>query len=424
MKRMHGFIAMVLAVLMLLSVTVYGKKEIKPDTLKVLIITSWEKDGLDAVLKNLTKETGISLEVEKVPEGEQGNTVIRTRFATNEKPDLLFYYTNVGEIRKLGNIDELFLKQDGQAWIKNFDKQAWLESMSADGKYYAAPYWGANAGGILYNKKVFKAAGVTVPKNWAELLQVCATLKAKGKIPYYISGKDGWTVMLTPWFAASKDLSVFKPKLESNQMKFSGYASFKDGLSKLIELKNKGFINSDYLSATYDNAQKALASGDTGMYPMVTFVIAAIAQKFPDKVNDIGFFPLPILGNGKDKVATWSPWGLYAVKGPKQDAAQRFVNYFESIPVQNKYFAVEGGIPAIKGVTKTKLSPAELEAKSFVDKGLGVDNFGTNWRYEFGDSGAQCQDALIGTATVDQTTESMQKELEKAAKAANDPHFQ
>lgn len=189
------------------------------------------------------------------------------------------------------------------------------------------------------------------------------------------------------------------------------------------DLKEKGYINKDYLSATYDNGQKAIANGDAGMYVMASWVMSDISSKFPDQVNDIGTFALPYYGDGKDVLSTWSPFGVFAIKGEKQDAAQRFINYFESIPVQDKYFSAEGGIPTIIGVTKTKLTAAELDAKALLDKGLGTVNFGTGWKYSIGDVGALCQDLIAGAKTADKVLESMQKTFDEGAKAANDPNW-
>ena len=56
----------------------------------------------------------------------------------------------------------------------------------------------------------------------------------------------------------------------------------------------KGYVQETYLSDSYDMAQTALAEGEAGMYVNDTGVIDEIASKYPDLVENIGAFPLPL----------------------------------------------------------------------------------------------------------------------------------
>jgi len=70
----------------------------------------------------------------------------------------------------------------------------WLQLGTVNGKLYGLYYKGANKSTIWYNVKAFKAAGVSPPKTFPQLLKVADTLKASGTPAFSIGGADGWTL--------------------------------------------------------------------------------------------------------------------------------------------------------------------------------------------------------------------------------------
>ncbi|MFC5404058.1 ABC transporter substrate-binding protein [Cohnella soli] len=403
-------------------------KPVETVKLKVLGHTTWFKSGWDAIKKDALVH-GFELVEEKVPDSDAGNDLIKTRFATQDLPDILLYFPG-NLFKDFGAPADIFVKQEDQPWMENFDKAAWVralddkENLKGDRGFYAAPYWGSNVSVVLYNKKVFTELNLQIPKTYDEYLAVCEALKKAGKTPVFYAGKEAWSLQLLALDAASKKgYNDLAQKINTNQGKFVEYDNLKKGIATLVDLKDKGYVQKDYLSDDYSAAQKALATGTAGMYHMATWVMDDIRKKFPDQVNDIGSFIMPFDGNDTDIVPVFAPYGMFVPKGKNQEAAQRFVNFFESIETQNLYFGNEGGIPAIKGVTETKLSPAELDGKSFVDAGRFSPNFAYGFDYNFGDFGAFLQDALVGSKTPEQVLEAMDKEYAKDAKAKNDPLF-
>ncbi|WP_141505801.1 ABC transporter substrate-binding protein [Paenibacillus luteus] len=387
---------------------------------------SWFKSGMDEVLIAAAEKTGIELEIEKIPEGMDGVNLVKARFATGDKPDLLFYYAGLGDTQGFGKMSDTFVSQEDQPWITNFDKESWKGIMTAleDGKYYGAPYGGSNTSVVLYNKKVFESLGLQVPTTMDEFWSVSEALKKGGKIPVYLSGKDAWTLQLPVQHAqATSSTAEILAKIDVNQAKFTDWSARKTGLQFLKDVTSKGLTNKDVLSDTYDNAQKALATGEAGMYIMATWVMTDIASKFPDQTADIGAFIMPYQGADADKSYIFAPNAVFVVKGKNEEAAQKFVNFFESLEAQNIFFGKDGGIPAIKGVTVTSLTPAELEAKAFLDAGRASGD-GFSMKYDINAAfPAYLQDIIIGGKTPEQVLEAQQKDYEKAAKAKDDPNF-
>lgn len=398
-------------------------------TLKALMHTSWLKDGMEAVLKDAVEKTGITLEIEKLPEGTDGDNLIKTRFATNDKPDLLFFYPAVKESDGLGKPEEQFIPQDDQPWMANFNKDVWKDAFASSGTFYAAPYAGSSMAVMLYNKKVFESLNLEIPTTMEQFWAISEAVSKAGKVPVYLSAKDAWTLQIPSLQsgAAQENLLEITNNAYTNKGTMSDFTAKRQGITFLKDVVDKGYVNKDFLSDTYDNGQKALANGDAAMYPMATWVMTDISAKFPDKVDDIGSFLIPFNDTGKNMAGIFPPSAMYVVKGDKQEAAQKFVNYFESVETQNIYFGSEGGIPTINGVTNTQLTPAELDAQKLAEEGnagpVGAGPSSGITQYTAGDYPAYLQDVVAGVKTPEQVQKAEQKELVKNAKAKDDPNF-
>ena len=105
----------------------------------------------------------------------------------------------------LGTTDEL-----GQ-------KYRFVNEQAADGKVYALATFG-NANGIVYNKKVFRDAGITAqPTSTDELMTDLKAIKAKtDAVPLYTNYKDGWPLTwpqnLMGAYSGDKDALVKWPR--------------------------------------------------------------------------------------------------------------------------------------------------------------------------------------------------------------------
>ncbi|HKU58384.1 MAG TPA: extracellular solute-binding protein, partial [Gaiellaceae bacterium] len=127
------------------------------------------------------------------PVGNNLPTVLATAVAGGHPPDM-------ADIAQPGTIAQ-FAKQGKLKPItyasgvisKNF-APAWKHLGTFSGKLYALPFKAANKSVVWYNVPAFKAAGVSPPKTFAQLLSAAKTIKASGTPAYSIGGADGWTL--------------------------------------------------------------------------------------------------------------------------------------------------------------------------------------------------------------------------------------
>lgn len=395
-------------------------KEVK--TFKVTTAASWVQQGWEAVKKDIdanSDELGFKIEFDKLPEGDNLLNVTKARFASGDIPEFLGWW-NINSLNKeLGAYIDKFEDVNGD-WTAALDPKT-LKMYSYNDKVLGIPFGSSTMMGMLYNKKVFEEAGITeVPGNWTDFLAAMDKIKKIGKIPVYYSGKDAWTLQImgiVGFLREAKKSDYFKliEDWDNNKIKTTDMKQFVDSVSKLKELKDKGYVNKNLLSDTYDGAQKALAQGESAVYFMGTWVLSEIEKKYPDKLNDIGGAAIPF--DGDDNIVFGTPNGIYMTNTVKdKELGKKFMSYFASVNVQNKYFEAEPGVPVYKGVN-SRMPVASKELLDIALAGRGIIDFGGVSKVAYGTLDKYCQDLLVAAKTPEQVAQAMDAERQKDAKA-------
>jgi len=127
------------------------------------------------------------------PVGNNIPTVLATAVAGGHPPDMadIAQPGLVAQFASQGKLKPISYAQSTLA--KNF-APTWLKLGTFSGKLYAIIFKAANKSTVWYNVPAFKAAGVTAPQTWAQLLKDAKTLKASGTPAYSIGGAEGWTL--------------------------------------------------------------------------------------------------------------------------------------------------------------------------------------------------------------------------------------
>ena len=273
-------------------------------TVTMLTFTDWYKSGweaLSAYIDEHAEELGFRLKIDIIAGGGEGEELVRAKFATGDLPDLLQTYGPKWLDHNAGVLDHIVP-------LQNVDISEYSQDQLKEGHYiyndqlYAVPMDSTSLVGIFYNKDVFAAAGInTVPTNWEEFLDCCEKLKAIGVTPLYYSGADTWTLQCITHFGFNEDVEKsglsytdFWDEMNTNKRHYSEAINFKNAIIMSKEMIDKGYVNSSFLSDTYDMAQTALAEGTAAMYCNGTWVYDEIAGKYPQAANKIGSFILPL----------------------------------------------------------------------------------------------------------------------------------
>ncbi|TVY08189.1 ABC transporter substrate-binding protein [Paenibacillus cremeus] len=349
-------------------------KAVEPKTLTLLTgTTGTAYPALQAVAAEAEKKLNIKIKFDIKPDGTEGDNLVKTRLATGEMSDILFY--NSGSLFQALNPEENFVDLTKEPFMDKV-MDSFKSVVTANGKVYGVPGGSSNVGGIMYNKKVYKDLGLTIPKTWAEYIANNEKIKAAGKIAVIGSYKTTWTSQL---YVLANEYNVvqqnpnFVTDYTGNKAKFANTPTALRGFEMTAETFQKGYMNKDFLATTYDGGLKLLAEGTGVHYPMLTHAVDALAQNFPDKIKDIGVFPVPSDNASINGFTVWMPSGLYINKKSKNvDAAKKWLEYLISPEGMKVYMSKSkaNGPYVIKGINvPDDAYDAIKEMQPFFDSG-------------------------------------------------------
>ncbi|HEY9293974.1 MAG TPA: ABC transporter substrate-binding protein [Microlunatus sp.] len=301
-------------------------------TIRMLVPVSadGQTDTQEALIAAFTKQNpDIKINLETQPGGTEGDNLTKTKLSTGEMPELFNY--NSGSLLQALSPDTQLVNLSDQPWAKNLDK-TYVPTVSTDKGMYGAPLGTTQAGGVLYNKKVYSQLGLKVPTSWAEFEANSKKIKAAGKVPIVQTFGTDWTAQLFV-LADFANVSAQDPDwadaYTKNQRKYSEQPALQSWLNQ-EEMAKAGYYNKDAASAEYDQGATLLASGDGVQWPMLSSALLLIKQNHPENVDDIGMFALPAQDAADTRLTMWLPNSFYIPKtaeGAKLDAAKKFIDF-------------------------------------------------------------------------------------------------
>lgn len=315
-------------------------------------------EGLKAAFE--AENPGITIEIETHPGGSEGDNLVKTRLATGDMPDLFRY--NAGSLFRALNPPQNMLDLTNEPFIANII-DSFKPVVSVDGKIYGVPEEAAMGGGVLYNKKIYADLGLSVPKSWAEFMANNEKIKAAGKAPVIQTFGETWTsqlFVLADYYNVQAAVPDFAEKYTNNQAKYATTPAALKGFERQEEIFKAGYLNEDFAAATFADGIRMVATGEGAHYPMLTFAIGAIAQDYPENLQDVGFFAMPGDDAASNGLTVWMPAALYIAKTTEHpDEAKRFVAFVASTKGCDVRSAANGatGPYLIKGCTLPESVP-------------------------------------------------------------------
>ncbi|WP_371263404.1 ABC transporter substrate-binding protein [Paenibacillus sp. 1_12] len=346
---------------------------------------------------------------------------LKTKDAVGEFPDLVEMrdtqlYADAGKLAELpADLKDLF-KLTAQV----------------NGKFYTAPIAGSAPQGIIYNKKMYKDAGITQePKTYAEFLEICEKLKAKGIAPLVVGGKDIWHM----GFLINKFLidDVFIKDPNWNAKRNKGEVSFTDAgptkaMKDFTQLFEKGYVEKGFLSTADNQTTSLLVTNKAAMLYSGPWMFQQILDADPS--FELGFYVLPGT-DGKINLATlpnqqgWSMTAEAAKNPEKAAAMKQFIKFFFAKEQYAHYLELVSGIPTTKeNITYKAIEPLQTVLKVVNDPNTGhsmqINGFWgdntmpasfRNWFYKLS------QDWASGKLTVEDAMKKSDEEWNTEVKA-------
>jgi raffinose/stachyose/melibiose transport system substrate-binding protein len=267
-----------------------------------------------------------------------------------------------------------------------------LSAANIGGKQVGLPST-AEAFGLLYNKKVIKAAGIDVTKikTRKDLEAAFKTLEAKGKKPLHFSAiwwslGAHFTNMFHTTAGNTREARLkVLDGLADGKTDLTKNAAFKNWVATYDLLKKYNKSPANLTDTEYDASIAALSSGDFGFMFQGNWTEPNLMTAA--KGTDFGIMNLPMSDNakgyGNDSIPVGVP-GYFMIDNQQSTKAERdgaidFLTWLYTSPVGQRFVAdpvTEGGmgfIPVYKGF---KVQPATSMARDiakYVEAGKTLD---------------------------------------------------
>ncbi|MFH9674873.1 ABC transporter substrate-binding protein [Streptomyces sp. NPDC017405] len=232
------------------------------------------------------------------------------------------------------------------------------------GKVYGIAQFGT-ANGFLYNKAVWKKAGIRAwPATPQEFLADLKAVKAKtGAVPYYTNFKDGWP--LTAW---SNDIGSVTCDAKANDKLAGPVSPWRKGGelhtidSLLYDIVKGGLAEKDPSTTNWEASKGLIAQGKVATMQLGSWAVNQMrdaAKKAGTNPDDIGFMPFPVQKDGTFCAVLASDYQQAVnVHSSHKEAARAWIDWFTQ---KSGYSATEGAVPALKS------APMPGTLKDYID---------------------------------------------------------
>ena len=391
----------------------------------------WIEDAEQTLGQQFEDETGIHVDYQILP-ADQYQDVLLTRLNNGEGPDIFMAQSGFA-LKTTYKVQDNAVDLSGESWASSYDVFS-AEQTSVDGVNYGMTYYDTTTDYyMIYNKKLFEAAGVSaVPTTFADFEDACQKLLDSGVTPIYEPVADGWHQTML-WAENGQVFDKLEPgiidKLNNNETTFAENANMKKALDQLNDLAQKGYFGDDYMSDEFANAESFLASGEFAMSFLKPGAIKTIVENDRNAgytEDDFGMFLLPLLDNQYLNVHPTGPTKFIYSGSANIDAAKKYLEYIttkDSIQyvidtasdVENMPFDV-GQTPEYSATTK-----AFLDSYDDAHSGMVLQDVVTYYNEQWMDISANLAAMFMGDMTSDDVLKAIDEGRTQLAQAAGDP---
>lgn len=347
-----------------------GAGAVPKETVTVLVGRSTRLDGIQKIWEEIEKRYNIVTEYEVRQTGAEGETLVKTRLASNSMADIFNFNTG----SKINDIQPERYCLDLSEYKPKL-VEGYIESSSVNGKLYSIPLdYSSYAGIVMYHKGIYKQLGLSIPKTWTEFLANCDKIQATGITAVLGAMKDTWTsqmFFLGDEYNVESAMPDWPQQYTANKAKYATTPAALRSFQKLADVSK--YLNKDYLANTMPQGLEMLVNGQAAHFAMQAHRLAAIEMDYPEKINDIGIFPVPGDNPNDIGITVWMPNGWFVNKQSKKlDTVKKWLDFFISEEAWKLFTSVQkpGGPSMVKGLAMpSDVIPGIREQQQYYDSG-------------------------------------------------------
>lgn len=327
------------------------------------------KEFLDETIADFEKKNP-NIEI-KLTSLNDAATVLKTRMAGKDEPTIIATRPAYGEFREWAK-DGRFVDLTDTDSAKRI-KDGAAERFAVNEKIYTLPLT-TNVSGVFYNKTEFEKLGLSVPKTLDEFNDLIKKIKADGQVPFSLAltTEESWAlggvaqIIWTSVAGSDENAQEVLIKTPKDGIKEDDPV-VKEALKELSVL-NKENAQKNANGASHTDSVAVFAEGKALMLPGGSYTLSAIKAQEPD--FEIGMFAIPGKETGKE-ITMGAPDLSFSISSSateaQQEAAMKFLEYFSSPAVMQKYFDYEGSPVFVKDIDTDGRHEEISEVASLVD---------------------------------------------------------
>ncbi|MDU2243668.1 MAG: extracellular solute-binding protein, partial [Paenibacillus sp.] len=244
---------------------------------------------------------------------------------------------------------------------------------------------------------------------WEEFVDQLQTIQEKKPdvVPLFIAGKESWTLGQLIEFVGhgpvKQQLGVIPAKKafinnDSAQLKFDEQGGAMDTFARrLLELRDKKLVNSDLVTATYDNQKQAFVDGKAALIIQGMWVMGDLFKMKPEFTDNIGFTVIPSVVDGLKPTVLSAEDSAYAITAESKhpEEAKKFLDFLLR-PENLKIYSETLKSPAAFTDVDADWGPLKDQAAEALRQGANIAF--TDWPSGFSgdDAGRMVQELMVG----------------------------
>lgn len=185
-----------------------------------------------------------------------------------------------------------------------------ISSVRYGGRYYGMPFCCNNVG-LIYNKDMFREAGIKPPKDWDEFLQAAEIMTADERYGFAMSAiiEEQSSFQLVPWILSTGE-----------QMDELGGSGTVKALELIQELVERGYMSKDCINYSQVDVARKFAAGQCAMMENGPWALPLVEQAG----IDFGVVRLPV---DQRSIVVTGGENFGVIKGKNVDGSLALLSY-------------------------------------------------------------------------------------------------
>jgi raffinose/stachyose/melibiose transport system substrate-binding protein len=318
------------------------------------IMTTWNQPFRaafdDLLAAFMAAHPDVAIRQDPVPASGTGNVqdMVKMQLAAGAPPDLFVSAAGewAGPFIDAGHIEPLDEVYVARGWHDRFIPWA-VESLRRDGKLWGVPY--ATRGvAFWYRTDLLAELGLPPPETYAQLEALCRALKAARRHCLSIGGKFGWgTMRLLDYFLELRAGPALHDRLNRLEARWDApeVVAAYETLRRWID---QGWIAPGFLLLSPNDARIPWYRGHAALVLEGDWMESVLKDNEQD-LDRYAFF-VPPTDHAPARLGGFPQQVLLTRRSKHKEAALRFLDWYTSRPVQDRYMARLAHSTATRGV--------------------------------------------------------------------------